>query len=88
MLQTEDDELHIFAEYPQKMSQQAKVLREWQQSCKKTKGYCGVAIAMGATGTNRGNPKAKDMLALFEVKSINGAELGMGVLQLMPNLDV
>ncbi len=87
MLQTEDDELYIFAEYSQDVAQQSKALEKWQQRCKKTQGYCGLIIAMGVTGANRGNPKAKDMLALFEVKSINGSELGMGVLQLMPNFD-
>ena len=50
-------------------------------------GILCIVIAMGATGASRGNPKTKDMLALFEVKSIDGAELGMGVLQLMPNFD-
>ncbi len=87
MLQTEDEELYIFAEYSKDVVQQAKALEKWQQRCKKTQGYCGLIIAMGVTGANRGNPKAKDMLALFEVKSINGSELGMGVLQLMPNFD-
>ena len=42
---------------------------------------------MGATGASRCNPQPKDMLALFEVRAINGAELGMGVLQLMPNFE-
>jgi hypothetical protein len=87
MLQTEDDELYIFAEYSQEVAQQVQALAKWHQRCKKTKGYCGLAIAMGATGTNRGNPQAKDILALFEVKSINGEDLGMGVLKLMPNFD-
>ena len=86
MLQTKDEELYVFAEYAHDLPQQVKALEKWQQRCKKTKGYCGVIIAMGATGVNRGNPQAKDMLALFEVKSINGADLGMGVLQLMPNV--
>jgi hypothetical protein len=87
MLQTEDDELYIFAEYSQDVVQQAKALEKWHQRCKKTKGYCGLVIAMGATGANRGHPQAKDILAMFEVKSINGAELGMGVLKLMPSFD-
>jgi hypothetical protein len=87
MLQTEDDELYIFAEYSQEVPQQAQALERWYRRCKKTKGYCGLIIAMGATGANRGNPQAKDMLALFEVKSINGADLGMGVLKLMPDFD-
>lgn len=87
MLQTGDEELYIFAEYSQDVPSQAKALKKWHQRCNKTKGYCGVVIAMGATGSNRGNPQAKDMLALFEVKSINGADLGMGVLKLMPDFD-
>ena len=87
MLQTQDDELYIFAEYSQDVAQQTKALETWHQRCQKTKGYCGLVIAMGATGANRGNPQAKDMLALFEVKSINGTDLGMGVLKLMPDFD-
>jgi hypothetical protein len=87
MLQTEDDELYIFAEYSQNVAQQAKALDKWHQRCKKTKGHCGLIVAMGATGANRGNPQAKDMLALFEVKSIDGTDLGMGVLKLMPDFD-
>ncbi|MEM8722255.1 MAG: hypothetical protein AAGE84_23665 [Cyanobacteria bacterium P01_G01_bin.39] len=87
MLQTKDDELYIFAEYSQVVRKQAQALEKWHQRCKKNHGYCSVVIAMGASGANRGQPKAKDMLALFEIKSINGAELGMGVLQLMPSFD-
>ncbi|MEO1669331.1 MAG: hypothetical protein AAFR77_00880 [Cyanobacteria bacterium J06631_2] len=87
MLQTADDELYVFAEYPHDVPQQIKVMEKWHQRCQKNQGFCGLVIAMGATGANRGSPQAKDMLALFEVKSINGAELGMGVLKLMPDLD-
>ena len=87
MLQTQDDELYIFAEYSQTIGQQVEALEKWHRRCRQTHGYCGIVIAMGATGASRGNPKAKDMLAWFEVKSIDGAELGMGVLQLMPNFD-
>ena len=87
MLQTGNNELYIFAEYSQEVVQQFKALEKWHQRCQKNRGYCGLIIAMGATGVNRGNPQLKDMLALFEVKSINGAELGMGVLQLMPSFE-
>ena len=86
ILQTQDNELHIFAEYPQDVEHQV-ALEEWHQGLQQTKGYCSVAIAMGATGASRGNPQPKDMLALFVVRAINGAELGMGVLQLMPNFE-
>ena len=87
MLQTKDDELYVFAEYSQEVPRQGKALEKWHQRCQKAQGYCGVVIAMGATGVNRGNPQAKDMLAFFTVKAIDGTELGMGVLKLMPSLD-
>lgn len=88
MLQTENEELYIFAEYSHDVPQQAQAVVNWQQRCQKSQGYCGLVIAMGATGTNRGNPQAKDMLALFEVKSVNGADLGMGVFRLVPEFDL
>jgi len=87
MLQTGDDELHIFAEYSQEVTQQVRAIEKWHQRCQKTKGCCGLVVAMGAKGNNRGNPQPKDILALFEVKAINGADLGMGTLQLMPNFE-
>ncbi len=87
MLQTGDDELHIFAEYSQDIAQQVRAIEKWHQRCQKTKGCCGLVVAMGAKGNNRGNPQPKDILALFEVKAINGADLGMGTLQLMPNFE-
>ncbi len=87
MLQTGDGELFIFAEYPQDEPQNVKALKKWHQRCQKTQGHCGLAIAMGATGESRGNPQPKDMLAIFEIKAINGQELGIGMLQLMPNFE-
>lgn len=88
MLQTQNGELHIFAEYSQDIEQQVRALAKWHRRCQQTQGHCGIVVAMGATGTNRGKPQAKDILALFEVKSINGAELGMGILQLMPSFEL
>jgi hypothetical protein len=87
MLQTGNGELYIFAEYSQDIPQQLKAVKHWHQSCRKTHGYCGLIIAMGATGSSRGNPQPKDMLALFEVKAVKGQELGMGVLKLMPHFE-
>ncbi len=87
MFQTGDDELCIFAEYSQQAPEHIEMVQQWHQSCKKTQGYCVLIVAMGVTGNNRGNPQIKDMLALYEVKSINGSDIGMGVLELMPNFD-
>ncbi len=87
MLQTGDNKLHIFAEYPRNVSRHAQALERWYQSCEKTQGYCSLIITMGITGASRGNPQPKDMLAVFEARTIAGSELGMGVLQLMPSFD-
>ena len=87
MLQTGDGSLHIFAEYPHDTPQQVKAVERWHKRCQKSKGLCGLIIAMGVTGTSRGNPQPKDMLAIFEAKSIPGEELGMGILQLVPQFD-
>jgi len=43
---------------------------------------------MGATGATRGNPQPKDMLALFEARSISPEELGLGPLQMLPMLSL
>ncbi len=87
MLQTGDGEIFIFAEYLQDEPQNIKALKKWHQRCQKTKGFCSLAIAMGAKGESRGNPRPKDMLAIFEIKAINSKELGIGMLQLMPNFE-
>ena len=85
LLQTGDDELFIFAEYSQRDRQQIELLKNWHQKCKNSQGYCVLVVAMGATGNNRGNPQLKDMLAVYEVKSIDGSDINMGVLELVPN---
>ncbi|MDJ0634677.1 MAG: hypothetical protein QNJ34_15925 [Xenococcaceae cyanobacterium MO_188.B29] len=87
MLQTGDGKLHIFAEYLHDIPQQTQAVERWYKRCQKTRGLCGLIIAMGVTGTSRGNPQPKDMLAILEAKSIQGEELGMGILQLLPQFD-
>jgi hypothetical protein len=46
-----------------------------------------LVIAKGLTGASRGNPKLKDMMALFEVRSLSAQELGIGTLRLVPQFD-
>jgi hypothetical protein len=87
MLQTGNGELYIFAEYSQKIGQHVKAIDNWYRSCKKIKGYGSLVIAMGVTGSSRGNPQPRDMLAIFEVKAVRGEELGMGILQLLPSME-
>jgi hypothetical protein len=43
-------------------------------------------IAKGLTGASRGNPQLRDMMALFEARFLSPNDLGIGTLQLMPQL--
>jgi hypothetical protein len=88
MLQTGNNNLYIFAEYSHDLSQHVQAIKRWHQRCQKVKGYCSLIIAMGVTGTAKGNPQPKDMLAIFEAKAVKGEDLGMGVLQLMSHFDI
>ena len=88
MLQTGDEELHIFAEYSQEDPEHIEIVEDWHQICELSHGNCLLIVAMGSTGNNRGNPQVKDILGCFEVKSIDGSDIGMGVLELLPNLEL
>ncbi len=87
LLQTKNRELYIFAEYPYEAKKQKQIIQKWHHNCEKSNGYCSLIITMGITGVNRGNPKLKDMLAIFETKTVSSEELGIGVLQLMSDQD-
>ncbi|NJN87889.1 MAG: hypothetical protein HC881_18320 [Leptolyngbyaceae cyanobacterium SL_7_1] len=87
ILQTKNGDLHLFGEFMEGDPIHVQARKKWDQRCKKTKGYCGLVIAKGLKGVNRGNPDLKDMLALFEVRSLSAKELGLGLLELVPQFD-
>ncbi len=82
LFQTGNGELHLFGEFGEADPVHMAARKKWEQRCKKTKGYCGLIIAKGLTGANRGNPQFPDMLALFEARSLSSKDLGLGTLQL------
>ena len=84
ILQTKNEEMHLFGEFFNDDSVHVSARKKWDDRCKKTKGYCGLVIAMGLTGASRGNPQIKDMLALFEGRSLTSKDLGLGTLQRLP----
>jgi hypothetical protein len=84
VLRTEDKQMHIFGEFEADTPQHVQARKKWDQRCRKTKGYCGLIVAKGATGAARGNPQLGDMLALFEVRVLSSKELGLGTVLLMP----
>ena len=65
--QTGDSGLHLFHEYDISDHHHRKALDKWQQQQLKSHGCCGIMIAAGVTGRNRGNPQAKDIVAFLEV---------------------
>ncbi|MDZ8089059.1 MAG: hypothetical protein RMY16_26435 [Nostoc sp. DedQUE12b] len=86
LLQTQNGELFLFGEFLDEDPIHVEARKKWNQRCKNTKGYCGLIIAKGLTGASRGNPQLKDMMALFEGRSLSPKDLGIGTLQLMPQL--
>jgi hypothetical protein len=87
IFQTGNGELYLFGEFISDEPEHREARQKWNQRTQQSNGYCGLIVAMGVTGASRGNPQLKDMMALFEAKAISAKELGMGVLQLMPELE-
>ncbi len=84
ILQTENGNMYLFGEFTGDDPVHIEARRKWDQRCQKTKGYCGVIIARGLKGASKGNPQLGDMMALFEARSLSSEELGLGMLQLIP----
>jgi hypothetical protein len=87
LLQTGNGDLHLFGEFGEDDPTHLAARKKWDQRCKKTKGICGLIIAKGLTGANRGNPQFPDMMALFEARALSPKELGLGILQLRLAVD-
>ncbi|MDX2212693.1 MAG: hypothetical protein SFY66_05325 [Oculatellaceae cyanobacterium bins.114] len=82
ILQTHNSDFHLFGEFIEDDPIHIEARKKWDQRCKRTNGYCGLVIAKGFKGSNRGNPSLNDMMALFEVRSLSAKELGLGPLEL------
>jgi hypothetical protein len=87
ILQMNNGELHLFGEFYEQDPVHIQARKKWDQRCKKTKGYCGLVIARGLKGNSRGNPQLSDMMALFETRALSDKDLGLGPLQLMPQIE-
>jgi len=87
ILQTQNNELFLFGEFLDKDPIHVEARKKWNHRCRNTEGYCGLIIAKGLTGSSRGNPQPKDMMALFAARSLSPETLGLGVLQLIPELE-
>ena len=87
ILQAENGELFLFGEFLDRDPVHATARKKWDERCQHTTGYCGLIIARGLMGASRGQPKLRDMMALFEARSLSPKDLGIGTLQLMPQFE-
>jgi len=88
ILQTQNSTLYLFGEFPEADPTHIAARQKWDQRCKKIQGYCGLIIARGLKGASGGNPQPRDIMALFETRSLSAKELGLGMLQLMPEFEL
>ncbi len=85
ILETGEENRYVFSQFPQNTGTKGEknwglVIENWIKQVEKFDGYCGVLIAMGATGASRGNPKPKDLLYLFYCKFTDADSLDIGKL--------
>ncbi|MEO0457897.1 MAG: hypothetical protein AAF152_15130 [Cyanobacteria bacterium P01_A01_bin.114] len=77
LLRTLDTSLHLFHEYEMDNPNHVKALDHWQTSQINSQGRCGIVVAAGVSGSARGNPRLKDMLAFFEADAASPEQLGL-----------
>jgi len=87
IVQTENGEMFLFGEFLDDDPVHIVARKKWVERCKHTKGYCGLIISRGLMGASRGQPQLRDMMALFEARSLSPKDLGIGTLQLMPQIE-
>lgn len=87
LVQTQDGLFHLVAEYLRNNPRYRQQRQQWESVCKKLKGRCGIAIAKGVTGKNRGNPQLRDLMALYEINLVDPDTLGLSPLQLQFAID-
>ena len=88
LLQTGDNELHLFAEYETHLATDRQLLEQWQEWQHISGGFCGVVIAGGVTGNAKGNPGLKDILAIFETRCCTPHDLNLPPLMLQYMADL
>lgn len=88
IIQTQDQQLHLFNDHLADDPEHLKALKRWKDRCKASQQWCGFVIAEGVTGSARGNPEAKHIVALYEIPLIKASDVGLQTLQLMPHMEL
>ncbi|AOY83820.1 hypothetical protein BJP36_31780 [Moorena producens JHB] len=85
IIQTENSSLYLLGEFSETDTNHAAARQQWEEGCQ-NQGYCGLVIARGLAGASRGNPKPRDMMALFEARSLSTTDLGIAILKAEPSI--
>lgn len=88
IIQTQDQQLHLFNDHLANDPEHVKAMKRWKERCKASRNWCGFVIAEGVTGSGRGNPEAKHIVALYEVPLIKASDVGLETLKLMPPMEL
>ena len=67
ILQTKADNFYLFGQFPYDnyLESPRTAIGLWKNNVAHFNDYCGVIIAMGATGASRGNPQDRDFMYMF-----------------------
>jgi hypothetical protein len=84
LMQLENEEIHLVGEFDLENPYHQKARKAWTENLKKTKGKCGLILAMGATGKRSGNPNLSDMKAFYEVPALSLEQMGIAKFNLFP----
>jgi hypothetical protein len=87
LLRTADGNFHLFHEYEMDNATHRQALEKWQAGQDQSQGRCGIVIASGVSGSARGTPQLKDMMAFFEAETLDFETLGLAPLVLNYALD-
>ncbi|WP_353656211.1 hypothetical protein [Geitlerinema sp. P-1104] len=84
LLQLNNEEIHLVGEFDLENPYHIRARKAWTANLKKTKGKCGLILAMGATGQRSGDPGLPDMKAFYEVDMLSLDDLGLEDLKFFP----
>ncbi|PZO21303.1 MAG: hypothetical protein DCF25_05000 [Leptolyngbya foveolarum] len=77
LLQTALGHLHLFNEYEVDSSSDNQALDRWQKASEQNNRCGGCIIATGASGSKRGRPTGKEVIAFFELRDRQPEEIGL-----------
>lgn len=80
ILQTAKGYLHLFNEYEIDNPTDSHSLEKWEKGSAQNHRCCGLIIATGATGIQRGRPTLKEIIAFFEMPAQTPDDLGLAPL--------